>query len=582
MNKAATIALSLILGLTMALGCVSKKPLPQVPPPAKAPEEKPRADLLPILMDEAQKFADQNQYQDALLIYSQALILAGPQGENPDQKRVLDAVESLLMRTPPAQIEQFQAIKNQSIPPALLRYYTGLNYAAKGETQEAARILSSFVSDFPGHAYAQDARDLLETIKKASFNRDTLGCLLPLSGKYSVFGQRALKGIQMAVQDFSLAQGRPFKVIVKDTRSDPDHAVNCVEELAREKVMAILGPLLVPEAAGKRAEALKIPLMALTQKKEFPLQGDYLFSNFITPEMQVQALGAYIFMELGLKKVAIFYPEEKYGQTYMELFWDVVDEFNGEVVGVESYDGTSTDFSLPLQKLTGEYYPVPEFLKPEARKDLLPEEGLAEEEAEMANPETRKAWTDEDPEAAPAHSGEGDRKLSSRGATVANEDRLEIDFQALFIPDALSRVNLILPQLAFHDARGMVLLGTNLWHQDSLLTQARGYNKKAVITDGYFGESQNPVTADFHRRFQEIFQETPGFLEAIAYDTVKILFTAGLPEEVASRSDVKEMLKGGQFYEGVTGRTIFDNTGSPHKELFLITVKRGKFMEIRP
>ena len=569
-------ALGLILTLILVQGCAPKKVLPPTSAPVKAPEQKPQTDLLPILMEEAQKFADQNQFQDALLVYNQALIQAGPERE----KRVLDAVESLLIKTPPREIEQFLTIKNQTIPQALLLYYAGLNYAAKGETEQAARTLGSFISTFPDHAYIQDARDLLEAVKKAAFNRDTVGCLLPLSGKYKVFGQRALKGIQLAVQDLSLAQGRPFKVIVKDTRSDPDHAVNCVEELAREKVMGIVGPLLVPEAAGQKAQELKIPMIALTQKKEFPLQGDYLFSNFITPEMQVQALGAYIFMELGLKKVAILYPEEKYGQTYMELFWDVVDEFNGEVVGVESYDGTSTDFSLPLKKLTGEYYPVPEFLKPDPQDDLLPEEALAGEETDMPDSEAPAARMDDDPEAAPDHDGR--YKPSSRSSAVANDDRLDIDFQALFIPDSLSRVNLILPQLAFHDARGMVLLGTNLWHQDSLLTQARGYNKNAVITDGYFGESRNPVTADFHKRFQEIFAEKPGFLEAIAYDTVSILFQAGLHQEVESRADVKGMLKGGQFFEGVTGHTIFDKTGSPHKELFLITVKRGKFMEIRP
>jgi len=142
-----------------------------------------------------------------------------------------------------------------------------------------------------------------------------------------------------------------------------------VEELARENVFAIAGPLLVPEAAGKRAQELGIPLIALTQKTEIPAMGDYLFSNFITPEMQVNALGSYIFLELGLKKVAILYPEERYGRRYLDLFWDMVDRYQGEVVGVESYDGKKTDFTTTLKKLTGEYYPLPDFLKPQEQED---------------------------------------------------------------------------------------------------------------------------------------------------------------------------------------------------------------------
>jgi branched-chain amino acid transport system substrate-binding protein len=60
--------------------------------------------------------------------------------------------------------------------------------------------------------------------------------------------------------------------------------------------------------------------------------------------MQVRTLGAYLFQDLGIKKVAILYPDEKYGKKYMELFWDIVDEYEGQVVGVESYDGTKNRF----------------------------------------------------------------------------------------------------------------------------------------------------------------------------------------------------------------------------------------------
>ena len=97
-------------------------------------------------------------------------------------------------------------------------------------------------------------------------------------------------------------------------------------------------------------------MIALTQKSEFPLGGDYLFSNFITPQMQVRTLGRYLFGNLGVKKIAFLYPDEKYGRTYMNLFWDMADEYGVQVVGVEAYDGNKTDFREPIQKLTGEYY----------------------------------------------------------------------------------------------------------------------------------------------------------------------------------------------------------------------------------
>ncbi|WDP86375.1 MAG: penicillin-binding protein activator [Desulfobacter sp.] len=515
---------------------------------AQKPGVKPLPPLISVLMTQAQTFADQANYQDALLVYNQALAKVVEQGRASEatQKKIIEKIEEVLAQAPPRIIQEFSEIKNLTIPQPLFQYWTGYQYFHQQEYDQARQALEAFLENEIDHPHAESARDIIKAMDQEVVKKDTIGCLLPLSGKYQVYGQKALQGIQLAVQDLSAAHGIEFKVMVKDTRSDPARAALCVEQLAQENVLAIVGPLLVPEKAGSLAQQKGIPLMAMTQKTDFPLQGDYLFSNFITPEMQVEALGKYLFMNLGLKKVAILYPNERYGKRYLELFWDVVDKFNGQVVGVEAYDGNKTDFTIPLQKLTGEYYPVPEHLKTTQEKQSSVQ-GL---------------------------------RLSSRGSAVANKDRIEIDFQALFIPDALSRVNLILPQLAFHDVRGMVLVGTNLWHQQSLLTQTKGYNKNAVICDGYFKDSQNPVTHRFNREFNEIFQQDPGFLEAIAYDTAKILFTASIDPSVDSRNSLKNLLQSGKVFEGVTGQTSFDTNGSPHKNLFLITVKKGKFREI--
>ncbi|WDP88682.1 MAG: penicillin-binding protein activator [Desulfobacter sp.] len=543
--------------LFLAWGCAPKKALkPQGPPVAVPPETTvhPGEDnLIQVLTREAGQFAQEGHYQDALLVYNQALDAAVRQGEGAesDREMILGRIEAVLSQTPPADIQSFSRIKNLSIPEDIFLYWLGHNHAALDNDTEAKAALEEFLGKYPGHERESDIRALLGMIEGRAIKKDTLGCILPLSGKYEVYGQKALRGIQLAVRDMSRTQGRTLKVVVKDSKADPERAAACVEELARENVFAIVGPLLAPEAAGQKAQALGIPMVALTQKTDFPARGGYLFTNFITPEMQVDALGAYIFAELGLKKVAILYPRERYGRKYMELFWDVVDKYRGEVVGAESYDGRKTDFTVPLQKLTGEYYPVPEFLK-------VPETGETPLDGE----------------------DESTSRLSSRGSAVANEDRIEIDFQALFIPDGLSRVNLILPQLAFYDARGMVLLGTNLWHRDSLLKEARGYNRNAVICDGYFGASENPVTAMFDKSFREVFQEGPGFLEAISYDTAGLLFTGAADPVAGTREDLKTFLQDQLVYNGVTGRTRFDAAGIPHKELFLITVKRGAFKEI--
>ncbi|MCP4670372.1 MAG: ABC transporter substrate-binding protein, partial [Desulfobacula sp.] len=339
---------------------------------------------------------------------------------------------------------------------------------------------------------------------------------------------------------------KKFKIVIVDTKADPDIAALGVRTLYQKNVAGIIGPLLNIEKAGLEAQRLKIPLIALTQKQDFPLKGDYLFSNFITPRMQVQTLGAYLFMGLGIKKVAILYPNEKYGQKYMELFWDVVDEYGGQVVGVESYDGKKTDFKEPIQKLTGQFYPIPESLKPE----------IFEFESLDFSP------------------------LNIQEDAKDNKEKIEIDFQALFIPDSPSKINLILPQLAFNDATDMYLVGTNLWHHKSLLRDAKGYNKKSVITDGFFNNSQKPVAMEFITQFESMFNKKPKFLEAISYDTASMLLTFSMDESIDSRQTLKETLAGRRIFEGVTGNTIFDQDGTAHRQLFLMTIKKGEFVEI--
>jgi len=510
-------------------------------------EDQPEPSMVKILSDQARQFEQQENYQDALFFYNQAFALASVQSDEQERSMLMADIDSLLSQTPARVIKEFIGIKNINLPESLLLYWLGLNYALEENSAEAVKTLETFLSQYPDHPYYLETVELVEAIKRSMFKREIIGCLLPLTGRYAIFGQRALTGIQMAIEELSNKYSKKFKIIIIDTKADPEIAAQGVRKLHKENVAGIIGPLLSIDKAGIEAQKLKIPLIALTQKSDFPLKGDYLFANFITPRMQVQTLGAYLFQELGIKKVAILYPDEKYGKIYMELFWDIVDQYSGEIVGVESYDGRKTDFKEPIQKITGEFYTIPDFLKPDT--------------VEPEYMEFSPLDIQEDPD-------------------EEEEEKIEIDFQALFIPDSPSIVNMILPQLAYNDATDIYLVGTNLWHHKSILKDARGYNKNAVISDGFFNESQKPAVIEFTDRFQSLFDIKPKFLEAISYDTASMLLTFAMDESIDSRQALKDSLQGRRIFEGVTGKTVFDENGIAHRQLFLMTIKKGKFVEI--
>jgi len=451
---------------------------------------------------------------------------------------------------------------DESLPMDYLLFQLGLNYALEEKYDDALTILNQFIEEYPEHENRILAQSLIDEINKnAFFQRHTVGCLLPLSGPYQTFGLRALRGIELAQAQFSSQGGNPpLNIIIKDTGADPDKTITALEELAREQVAAIIGPLATSEIAAREAQEMGIPIITLTQKDNIPEIGDKVFRNFITPKMQVQTLTSFSVESLGLFRFAILYPDETYGSIFMNLFWDQLLEAGGHVVAVESYKPEQTDFSDSIKKLVGLYYEIPEDLKPEEEEDLT-----ADQESEGNE--------------IPATADEN-RKRGARGEVEEEEPQALVDFDAIFIPDSPGKAGQIVPQLAYYDIKDVYILGTNLWHSDSLIKVAHQYVQGAVMPDGFFADSPSPRVQKFIKEFEETYEETPGFIEAIVYDSAMILFNVVSREQIRYRSEIRDELLNMDNFQGVTGLTRFDENGDAHKKLYLLRVKGKKFVEL--
>ncbi len=336
-----------------------------------------------------------------------------------------------------------------------LMYQLGVIYNNEGRRDDAIQVLSDFIRKYPGHEYAQNAKELSEKIEGTStYNLSAVGCMLPLTGSYKIYGNKALRGIQLALNQSSQSIGGkpPINLIFKDTESDPEKAVLAVRELAKEQVSVIIGPIITAEAAAREAQNKRIPIVTLTQKEGVTEIGDYVFRNFITPKMQVEAIVSYAVNTMGFSNFAVLYPDEKYGITFMDLFQKEVLSHGKNLAAAEMYSPDQTDFSASIRRLR------------------------------------------------------------------------DFQFDALFIPDAPKKVGLIIPQLAYYNLNRVQLLGTNLWHSDTLIQMAKRAANGAIMPDGFFAESHWQYVSDFVRIFKDTFGEAPEFIEAIAYDTAKMVF----------------------------------------------------------
>ena len=493
---------------------------------------------------------------DAAYFYT----MAHERSKAPEEEKIIAKLKEAIGQLDSADIiSLLKRVKNKRSKGYLI-YLLGLENAEEEKFDDAIKALSEFIERFPEHEKAKEAKSLVEELnKKFAYSRYTIGCLLPLSGSYKIYGNRALKGIELALSQFCSNDINPhIKIIIKDTGSDPDKAAFAVRELSELQVAAIIGPIFTAEPAALQAQAVGIPIITLTQKDNITDIGENVFRNFFTPEMQVKTILSYAIKELGLSSFAILYPDENYGKAFMNLFWDEVIAYGGKVVGVESYNLAQTDFADSIKKLVGLYYEVPEDLKDTT--ELIAKEEVEEETEEEV--------------------GEEAEDRSDEETDKNQEPQAIVDFDAVFIPDAPKRAGLIMPQMAFYDVKDVWFFGTNLWHSDSLIKMARQYVQDAVMTDVFFAESSSKNVRDFVGVFEKTFREKPGFIEAVTYDTAMILFQMISRPDIRFRGALKDELMRLNNFQGVTGLTSFDSNGEVRKKLYLLQVRGDKFEEI--
>ncbi len=403
---------------------------------------------------------------------------------------------------------------------------------------EALDVLAAFRQAYPDHILAQDAARIIQILEnRLSFTPHAIGCLLPLSGPYQPYGQRALNGIELALSLLrSSGQSCPIKLMIKDSASQESTAVEGVRALVEARVGAILGPIATAPAAAREAQKLNIPMVTFTQKSDITEIGDYIFRHFITPQSQISALVSYFTNGVGLRDFAIMYPKDAYGQTFMALFREEVIRQGGRVVGVASYDTQQTDFGAVIRKLPGISFQDPD-------RDR----------------------------------GKGHRPGRRQRRNVPAPD---IDFDVLFIPDAPKTAGLILPQLAYYDIRNVYLAGTNLWHSEELITMARNYAQNAVMAEGFFSKSSDAPVQRFVRAYQGLYGKEPGLIEAFAFDTAWLVFNLVSTLDIRYRYDLRDALLKQFEPEGVTGPTAFADNGEAIKRMKLLKIKGSEFVEI--
>jgi branched-chain amino acid transport system substrate-binding protein len=378
---------------------------------------------------------------------------------------------------------------------------------------------------------------------------EAIGCLLPLSGSFALYGQEVLNGVQLALARVT-QQGLSIQLIVKDTRGSAEEAASLVKEMATAyKVISVIGPLASRSAlsAARKAQEIGVPIITLTQRDGITAEGDMVFQNFLTPAMEVERLVHKATQQMGLSRFAILYPDTAYGRTLMNLFWDKVEEGGGSITAVESYRPEETDFAVEIKKMVGLHYARPESV---VQAVLEKKYRLYQMGAEI-------------------------------GPSTEKEVEPIIDFDAVFIPDNAQKVSLIAPQFPFHKVFRVRFLGTSLWHSPELLEHAAEYLQAAIFPSGFSAQSDSNTVKEFVTLYRKTYDAEPGILAAAGYDTLMFLSHVLIKKAPKTRQDLQRAMRASKDFTGISGRMVFNERREVIKNPTLYSI-RGKRLVTLP
>lgn len=158
-----------------------------------------------------------------------------------------------------------------------------------------------------------------------------------------------------------------------------------------------------------------------------------------------------------------------------------------------------------------------------------------------------------------------------------------IDFDGLFIPDGPQPVAMAAGQLRYFDVTGVLLMGTNLWHEESLIKLASRDVQGAILPGCFDPDSKQALVRGFVLDYQEALHRIPTLLEAQGFDAALALrHLIRLKEAPRTRQAMRQALQEVKDIPGVCGAISVDSQRLFEQPVLIYTVDRSAFRLVRP
>jgi branched-chain amino acid transport system substrate-binding protein len=416
---------------------------------------------------------------------------------------------------------------------------------ANNNLDESKRYYRSVIELLPESEIAVSSQKVLSDMEATvRVSSQTIGVVLPLTGKSAAVGQKVLRGLQLGLgthQGFS-----KFRLAIVDSEGRSDLARLGVEKLVKEdNVIAIVGGVLSKTVGTELAIASEynIPFIYLSQKQGLNEIHPSAVRNALTAEMQVRHLVRTAMTEMDMTEFAILYPNDPYGVEYANIFWDEVLAQGGQIVAAQTYDPKETDFRPVVQRLVGTYFI-------EARKDEYNQKLRAFKQ---------------------------NLKTKNARENVNTDDLLSPiqNFDAIFIPDQARVISQINAFLNYSRVKDTKILSTNILNTPGSAKRLSQLNYPIYFADSFISEGPSQSASDFVREYVSYFNEYPAQFEIAAYDSGLILRQLVL-QGVNSREDLGRQLLKLKKFDGSFGPLSTTSNKELFRPLMTLTVQKGE------
>ncbi len=357
-----------------------------------------------------------------------------------------------------------------------------------------------------------------------------VGGLFAESGPAAFVGTPSRLVAEMTVKKINDAGGilgRPIKLVIHDTESNPDVALRMARQLVEaENVLAIIGPTSTGEglAVKKYTEEKKVPTIMTVGGDPIIAGGNFgpFTWTFKTPQRTSTAVQK-IYEHLkakGVTSVAVMTAKDAFGQDGLAHLKNLAGKYGIEIIAEETFDPKGTDFSAQAFKL------------------------------QAAAPKAVIIWT----------IGPAGAIAAKNFAALSGDKPLVVECHGQPGPE--------FPQLAGPAAEGVIMPATKLMAPDSLPAS----DPQAAVVRAFIADyAKEGIQAKFPLNTHSGY----------AYDAL-ILLQAGLQKagkaDQAALRDALEALTHVVGVSGVFTITPEDHNGLSTDSMVMLEIKNGAYM----